>query len=300
MKENYLKNKVALISGSSMGIGKAIAFSLAEQGAKIVLNGCDEKKLERVKNEFLRLGFEVISVAADIRYPVYCKMLVKRAIAKFGRLDILVNNAAVSSRGSVEDMAATNFKVLADTNFLGSASLSKYAVPYLKETKGHIIFINSAGGFRGMPFNSAYSVTKMAQAGIADALRIELNDAGIHVGIAFVGFTENDPKKKILDVYGSWVYLPERTNIKLVNPHSVAQSIALMIIHRKNKITLTGLGKFSNFAFRYLPQLSNWLLLINRNKIEREFTLIGGQQVNEKIISNNNVIKSYHDVNMEI
>ena len=91
-------------------------------------------------------------------------------------MDLLVNNAAVSSRGSVELMAEKNFKILAETNFMGSAYLGKHAIPHLKKTKGHIIFINSAGGFRGMPYNSAYTASKMAQAGLADALRIELSD----------------------------------------------------------------------------------------------------------------------------
>ncbi len=282
MKKDYLKNKVALVSGSSMGIGRAIAMELASKGAKVVLNGQDVEKLYRTEAELTEKGFQVTALAGDIRDPQTCKFLIDETIYRYGQLDVLVNNAAVSSRGSVEQMAENNFQVLAETNFMGSAYLSKFAIPHLKKTRGHVIFINSAGGFRGMPFNSAYSVTKMAQAGIADALRIELHDPGIHVGIAYVGFTENDPKKKILDVDGTWVYLPKRNNLKLAKAQSVAQSIGLMIVYRKDKITLTGLGKFSDFAIRYLPRLSNWLLLMNRNKIEREFTFTGGQKVPEK------------------
>ena len=176
-------------------------------------------------------------------------------------------------------MAETNFDILIRTNFIGSAYLSKYAIPYLRKTKGHLIFINSAGGFRGMPYNSAYSASKMAQAALADALRIELCDDNIHVGTAFVGFTENDPKKAILDVDGTWIYLPKRTNIRLAKPESVAKSIRSMIIKRKNIVTLTALGRFTSFATRYLPQFSGWLLRTNREKIRKQFTMIGGQKV---------------------
>jgi short-subunit dehydrogenase len=260
-----------------MGIGKAIAIALAADGAFVVLNGRDRHKLMKTETELRSLGHEVIAVTADIRTPELCRYLVEQAIKRYGKLDILVNNAAVSGRGAVAEMADGNYKIMGETNYNGSAHLSKYAVPHLKKSKGHIIFINSAGGFRGMPFNSAYSATKMAQAGLAEALRIELFDSCIHVGVAFVGFTENDPRKTILDVDGSWVFLPKRTNIKLAKPQAVAESIRKMVVHRKKRITLTSLGRFTDFATHYLPRFSDWLLWVNRHKIKSQFTLIGGE-----------------------
>lgn len=292
MESNYLRNKVALVSGSSMGIGKAISLELARQGVKVVLNGRDSKKLQRTKNEFRDQGYEVGAVIADIRYPDRCDFLINEAIHTFGQLDILVNNAAMSSRGSIENSADKNFTILSETNYTGAAHLSKYAIPYLKKTSGHIIFINSAGGFRGMPYNSAYSVSKVAQAALADALRIEITEYNIHVGIAFLGFTQNDPKKMILEVDGSLVYLPKRTNLDLATPESVAISVSQMIVTRKKRMTLTGLGNFANFTIRYLPWLSNWLLWLNREKIKKQFTMIGGEQVHEI----NSVKRTYTEV----
>lgn len=281
MKNAYLKNKVALVSGSSMGIGKAIAWDLAQLGVKVVLNGRDSERLENAKFEFLDKGFKVDTSVADIRMQNECKYLVNEVIRIHGQLDILINNAGISSRGSIERSSDKNFTVLSETNFTGAAHLSKYAIPHLKKTKGHIIFINSVAGFRGMPFNSAYSASKMAQAALSEALRIELWDYGIHVGIAFVGFTQNDPNKKILDVDGSLVYLPKRTNMKLATQESVAQSIRKMIEKRTNRITLTGLGNLANFTIRYLPKLSSWLLRLNREKIKNQYTMIGGLKVDE-------------------
>jgi short-subunit dehydrogenase len=281
MNGTNLAGKVALVSGSSMGIGKAIAMTLAADGANVVLNGRDRLKLMDTETELRSLGFEVTAVMADIRSPERCLYLVQQTIAIYGQVDILVNNAAVSSRGAVAEMADNNYKVLSETNFNGSAHLSKYAIPHIKKTKGHIIFINSAAGFRGMPFNSAYSASKMAQASLAEALRLELFDFGIHVGVVFVGFTENDPKKTILDVDGSLILLPKRTNINLAKPQDVARSIKRMILQRKNTITLTALGRFTGFATRYLPRFSNWLLWVNREKIKQQFTLIGGRSIEE-------------------
>tara|TARA_R110000868_G_scaffold86347_7_gene242197 strand:+ start:7452 stop:8336 length:885 start_codon:yes stop_codon:yes gene_type:complete len=278
MKLDYFKNKVAIVSGSSMGIGKAIAIELASKGVSVLLNGIEAEQLFKTETELRAKGFLVSAVVADIRDPKACKYLVDECIKAYGSLDILINNAGVSSRGSVEHMADGNFSILAETNFMGSAYLSKYAIAHLKATKGHIIFMNSAGGFRGMPYNSAYSSTKVAQAALADALRIELYDYGIHVGVTFVGFTENDPEKKVLDVDGSWVYLPKRKNIKLAKPQDVAKSIALMIVNRTANTTLTRLGLLANFTTRYLPSMSNWILRMKRAEIQKDFTLIGGEK----------------------
>ncbi len=276
-----MKNKVVLVSGSSMGIGKAIAMELAQRGARIMLNGRESEKLHATEAQLSKMGYVVGALVADIRDPSQCQNLIDATMETFGKLDIVINNAALSSRGSIENTVISNFPVLMETNFTGAAYLSKYAIPYLKETRGHLIFINSAGGFRGMPYNSFYTASKMAQAALAEALRIELHDYGIHVGVAYVGFTENDPKKAILDVDGNWVYLPKRNNIRLAKPQSVARSICLMIEKRKNKITLTRLGLLSSFITRYLPRFGEWILRTNRDKIEKEFTYIGGEKVAE-------------------
>lgn len=279
MNSYQLKDKVAIVTGSSRGIGKAIAIELAEKGVKVVLNGRDKKRLQDTNTELTKKGYDVTSVAADVGKVAQCQTLITEAVKRFGKIDILINNAGDSSRGTVEEMAVSNFKNLMETNYNGGAYLSKYAVPHLKKTKGHIIFINSVGGFRGMPYNSAYTASKMAQAALADALRIELYDDGIHIGLMYVGFTENDPKKSILDVDGTRVYLPKRENIRLAKTQSVAKSVRLMIEKKNDKTTLTELGLLANFMIRYLPWLSNWILLVNRGRIEKQYTYIGGEKV---------------------
>ncbi|WP_062055513.1 SDR family oxidoreductase [Sediminicola sp. YIK13] len=285
MGNGFFKNKVAIVSGSSMGIGKAIAQELLNLGAKVVLNGRDRQRLEHTALEFRELGYDTLPVVADIRFPAQCRQLIDSAVSTYGGLDILVNNAGISSRGSVEDMADSNYKIIAETNFNGSAHLSKYAIPHLKISKGHIIFINSVASFRGMPYNAAYSTSKMAQAGLAEALRIELSDNGVHVGITYVGFTENDPKKTILDADGSWIYLPKRTNEKLDTREHVAKSVCVQIAMRKDSITLTGLGHLAKVITRYFPLLGHWILWWNRVKIKNEYTMIGGARA-EVHISN--------------
>ena len=277
-----MKDKVAIVTGSSMGIGKAIAMELAQNGAKIILNGRDKKKLYNTEKEFLKNGFDVTAVAADVSRPDQCKYLISETLKAYGKIDILVNNAGESSRGTVERMAISNIKALIETNYSGAAYMSKYSIPQLKETKGNIIFINSVGGLRGMPYNSAYTASKMAQAALAQALRIELYDYGIHVGLVYVGFTENDPKKIILDEDGTKTYLPKRGNVRLAKPESVARNVHRMIENRTDSITLTNLGHLADFMIHLFPKLSDWILLTSREQIQKQFTEIGGKKVIEK------------------
>lgn len=281
-KETKMKDKVAIVTGSSMGIGKAIAMELAQNGAKIILNGRDQKKLYNTEKEFLKNGFDVTAVAADVSRPDQCKYLISETLKAYGKIDILVNNAGESSRGTVERMAISNIKALIETNYSGAAYMSKYSIPQLKETKGNIIFINSVGGLRGMPYNSAYTASKMAQAALAQALRIELYDYGIHVGLVYVGFTENDPKKIILDEDGTKTYLPKRGNVRLAKPESVARNVHRMIENRTDSITLTNLGHLADFMIHLFPKLSDWILLTSREQIQKQFTEIGGKKVIEK------------------
>ena len=176
-------------------------------------------------------------------------------------------------------MVVSNIKALIDTNYAGAAYLSKYAVPHLQKSKGHIIFINSVGGLRGMPYNAAYTASKMAQAALAEALRIELYDYGIHVGLVYVGFTENDPKKIILNEDGTPIYLPKRDNVQLAKPSSVAKGVLRMLEKRTDKLVLTNLGSIAHFLIHHFPTLSDWFLLANRKRIREGFTEIGGKKV---------------------
>ena len=276
-----MKDKVAIITGSSRGIGKAIAMELAYNGASVILNGRDQEELYEVEKEFSRNGYHVTAVAADVSCPDQCKYLITETLKAYGKIDILVNNAGESSRGTVENMAISNIKTLIETNYFGAAYLSKYVVPYLKKSKGHIVFINSVGGFRGMPYNSAYTASKMAQAALAEALRIELYDYGIHIGLVYVGFTENNPKKTILDEDGTRIYLPKRDNVKLAKPQSVAKKVLRMIQKRTDRVTLTRLGLLADFMIHYFPKMSDWILLANRKKIKQQFTEIGGKKATD-------------------
>lgn len=290
MNNRSFRNKVAIVTGSSIGIGKAIANDLCSRGMKVVINARDLVKLNDTAKEFRALGYDIHTIQADIRFADQCENLINETIKKYGQIDILVNNAAVSSRGSVEDMAVSVIEILIDTNYIGSAYMSKFAIPQLRKSKGSLIFVNSIAGFKGMPYNSAYSASKTAQAALADAIRIELVDDGVHVGTVHVGFTENDPRKTILDVDGSWVLLPKRKNVKLAKPGSVAKRIFEMIQARKPRIALSRLGYITSIIANWFPRLFRWLVYRNRKRIKEDFTFIGARTVKDRIYTIKEVV----------
>ena len=168
-----LQGKVAVITGSSRGIGKSIALELAKQGAYIVLNGRNQSRLESAKLELSQIHNNIVSYCCDVSEISQSNELIKTAIQHFGKLDILINNVGVSMRGDVADLNPEVFKTVFESNVLGSVYPTIPALKELRKTKGSIVFISSLAGIRGLPFLSAYSSSKMALRGIAESIRIE-------------------------------------------------------------------------------------------------------------------------------
>ena len=148
---NKLDGKIAIITGSNRGIGKAIALELGSQGVRIVLNGRNRRRLESIRKEMLGNGFVASTFRADVRNPDECRELIAFTQHCFGQIDFVINNAAAFSRGSIEEMAPSNLLCLMETNFCAAAYISKYAIPHLRKTRGSLIFINSVGGFLVFP-----------------------------------------------------------------------------------------------------------------------------------------------------
>ncbi len=267
MQANIFQNKVAIVTGSSRGIGKATAIELIKKGASVVLNGRDQIRLSRTENELKALGGNVLAVCSDVSNFNQAKMLVNRAIETFGRLDFLVNNAAVSMRGNFSDLEPIVFKTIFETNVLGCVNVSLPALPYIRKSQGSIVFVSSLAGIRGIPFQSAYCSSKMALSAIAESIRVEEKASNIHVGLIYVGVTENNQDKEVLTNDGSMIKLNERSVLKVHTLNSVAVAIVKNIRKRKCKTTLTGIGKLLAIIQPVMPGLIDKILVysVKRN-----------------------------------
>jgi short-subunit dehydrogenase len=189
-----LSGRVALITGASMGIGEALARVFAAEGARLALAARSLDKLEAVARS---LPTEAIAIQADMSKPEQVRAMVAKTVEHFGRLDILVNNAAVGMYASVADMKPEEFEKVVATNWLGPVHAIQAAIPHMrKQGGGDIINISSVAGRLAIPWMGTYCSTKFALGALSTSLRMELQPDHIHVLLVCPGrvktpFTEN-------------------------------------------------------------------------------------------------------------
>jgi len=266
MNSKKLYGKVAIITGSSRGIGKAIAIELAAGGAYIVLNGRNQSRLTEAENEIRKINKNIISVCCDVSTPEGGQILINETINAFHRIDILVSNIGLSMRGNLADLNPAVFKTIFESNVLSAVNSTIPAIRHLRQTKGSLVFISSVAGIRGLPFLSAYSASKMALRALAESVRIEEKQYGLHVGLIYVGFTENDPEKESVAADGSKIILKPRYGKGVQSKESVAKAVIKNIMKRKFITVLTPLGKLNAFLQPCFPSLVDKIIMKNLEK----------------------------------
>jgi short-subunit dehydrogenase len=268
MKPTRFDGKVAVITGSSRGIGKAIAMELAQKGAFIVLNGRDKLRLTQTREELLKITTDIITVCCDVSTTEGGQLLIDEAIRAFGKIDILVNNVGVSMRGKMADLNPEVFRTLFESNIYGTVNATIPAIPHLRKTKGSLVFISSLAGIRGLPFLSAYCSSKMALRAMAESLRIEERQHNLHIGLIYVGYTENDPGKESIAANGSKIALETRRGKGVQSKESVAKAVIRNIEKRKFITVLTTIGKLNAFLQARFPALVERIIFKNLKKFE--------------------------------
>jgi len=264
-----LQGKVAIITGSSMGIGKALALALAKKNVKIVLNGRNLPRLKKTAEELQALGYGAHLVQGDVGIYEDCENLIAQTIKKYGAIDILINNAGLAMEGSIMNTSPEVFEKVFHTNILGVLFPTKAALPHIKQSKGSVVFTGSIAGFMGLPNYSAYSASKMALTALVQSLKIELAGTGVHVGINYVGFAENDKDKTFLNEKGAKEKMPERTQFTRMPLNEVAEQFVIGLERRNYKQTFSLLGKFTMLLQRYFPALFEWFMIRKQKTINR-------------------------------
>ena len=266
-----LKDKVIIITGSGGGIGKATAIAFCQKGARVMLNGRNAEKLAKTELELRNMGFTVASLATDVTDFSQCQQLVQKTLDTFGRLDVLVTNASLSMRARFDEMSPETFKSVMDSNIYGSTMPAKAALDAIIATKGSIVFIGSVAGFYGLPSASAYSTGKTSLTALSQSLRAELTPKGVHIGIVYVGFTENDEDKRVLDAAGNLVPVADRSKTFQQTQQQVANSIVNLTIRRKNKVVLSFVGKSLAFIVRFFPSVVHYGIQWSQRKFGKMY-----------------------------
>ncbi|MBX6763760.1 MAG: SDR family oxidoreductase [Rubrobacteraceae bacterium] len=212
-----LEGKVAIVTGASRGLGRALALAFAREGASLVLNSRGEEGLRTVAEEAGRFGAGVESVAADVSTAEGARRLVDAAIGRFGRIDVLVNNAGIlGPRVRIEDYPEEEWRRVLDVNLTGPFLLCKAAIPHLSEGAS-IINVVSGVSIEGRPEWGAYSVSKFGLEGLTQILAGELADRGVRVNSVDPGgmrtemraaaYPEEDPMTLITPEENTAVFL---------------------------------------------------------------------------------------------
>lgn len=255
--------KVALVTGSESGIGRETARELARQGAFVMLNGIRPDRLAATLSTFVEAGYVAEACIADVTDFKACQQLIDATIAAFGQLDILVANASISMRAYFNDLDIDVFRAVCDSNIYGTVYPLKAALPYLLASKGCVTFISSISSLNGIPSGSAYCAGKAAVSNLAHTLRLEWHKTGMHVGVIHLGFTANDPEKRVFAAHGEPVPMAHRPSRWQMSQQEVARAVARHILRRRAKTILSGMGKLNATLSRFFPRLVDRIVLIS-------------------------------------
>ncbi|GGI14689.1 3-oxoacyl-ACP reductase [Gottfriedia solisilvae] len=189
-----LVNRVAIVTGGAKGIGKAIAFSLAKKGAKVVINyNSSEQSAKAVVDELTLEGYEALAVQANVAEFEQTKALVERTIEHFGRLDIIVNNAGITRDRTFKKLSEDDWHEVINVNLSSVYNTCNAALPHLLESdNARIINISSVIGQAGGFGQTNYSAAKAGMIGFTKSLAIELAKSNITVNTVCPGFIETD------------------------------------------------------------------------------------------------------------
>jgi len=183
-----LKNKVAVVTGGTDGIGKATAFKLAEEGAKVAICARRKELLDKTADEIRKIGAEVLAVAADVSKAIEIERFIKAVIDRFGRIDILVNNAGKSSRGKFLEVSDETWGADLEIKLFGAIRCTRLALPYMKKQGGgRIINITTTHGKQPGPESVPTSVSRAAGLALTKVLSKEYAADNILVNTVCVG-----------------------------------------------------------------------------------------------------------------
>lgn len=177
-----LKNKNALITGAGKGIGKAIALALAKEGVNVILIARTQDEIDNVAAKARALRVKAIAITADVTDINSVNKAAEKALAEFGTIDILINNAGIAAFGKFLELEPTDWERIIQVNLMGTYYMTRAVLPTMIEQRsGDIINISSTAGLAGNALTSAYSASKFAVLGLTDSLMQEMRKHNVRV-----------------------------------------------------------------------------------------------------------------------
>ena len=263
-----MSQKTVLITGGTSGIGRACALAFGRAGYAVAVTGRDDARLAATAGALAAAGIAHLTVRADVGDEAAAERAVRETVARFGRLDVLINNAGISMRARFQDADLDVIKRLMQTNFFGTVFTTKFALPHLLASKGSIVGMSSIAGYRGLPGRTGYSASKFAMNGFLEALRTELLPQGVHVLTAAPGFTASNIRAVALAADGAAQAGSPRDEGAMMSSEAVAEAVLHAVAQRRRTLVLTGQGKLTVLLNKWFPALADRLVLRHFQKEE--------------------------------
>ena len=220
--------KVAIVTGASRGIGRAISTALAREGATVVLAARSLARLKETAKQVTEAGGQAEIVVTELTEEESIKNLVRVTGDTFGRLDILINNAGVTHSARLEETATADWDRCHQVNARGPFILCREALPLLKKAEsGYIVNIASVVGIKGYPLQSAYTASKHALRGMTISLAEELQGSNIRVHLLCPGGVDTELVQKVR---------PDIKKEDLMQPDEIAELVIYLVTHKGNAV----------------------------------------------------------------
>ena len=233
-----LVDKVAIVTGAGRGIGKAIAIALAREGANVVVNDIDIQTAEEVVKEIKSLGWKALAIQVDVSDSKEVNQMVQLALKKYKRIDILVNNAAIIRRGTIENLSEEDWNKVIDVNLKGAFNCMKTVAGIMKKQRyGKIVNISSVAGKVGdLASASCYGASKAGMICLAKSLARELAAYNINVNVVAPHAIKTDMSKEWSE--------EKRKNIianiplgRMGEPEDIAEAVVFLVSDKAKFIT---------------------------------------------------------------
>lgn len=267
MQGAIFAENVAVITGASSGIGRALALQLAGRGAWLALAGTRADALESVAEKCRGAGGRALAVPTDVADPDQCAALIRRTVAEYGRLDTLVNNAGISQWArfeEIEDLAP--FEQMLRVNYLGAVYCTYHALPLLRASRGRLAAVSSLAGRTGVPTRSGYVASKHAMTGFFDSLRIELSGSGVSVTVVYPGFVATEIRTRAAGADGKPLGTSPVREGEVMTAGECAARILSAVEGRRRELVMTPRGRIGLWLKLLAPGLVD---RIARNAIEK-------------------------------
>jgi len=263
------QGKVAIVTGGSSGLGREIARAFAARGAQVIIAARNAEMLAQAARELSAGGGTVTAISADVTHTHSVDELVAQTVARFGRLDVVVNNAGLSSRRAILETTPEDFAALVEINLLGTVRMTRAAAPHLLASGGHLVNIGSLAGKSATRFMGAYPAAKFAVTAYSQQLRLELGPQGLHVLLVCPGpIAREEPRAAGSDRARENVgNIPDSARkpgagvkVKLLRPEMLAERIIRACEKREPEVVIPGKARLLFALSALSPRLGDWLV----------------------------------------